>query len=248
MSFNYVNYSKSLMQHQHHHDELETNYLRSLMQFQNNLNELETNYSRSLMQLQNNLSELKSNYSMRLQNELLANYSRSLIQLRNIVGELQSNNSRLSIRLRNLVDHNLELQINSSRSLDSKINTLHMIGQNPSNPVASCCHVLLLNLSSTSGHYWIKSSSGTAVRVYCDRQYADNCYNNGLIPSNLGLNEDSTASSCLQTALLVTIGFVHKDLVPKCTVILDIATLYVVSQLSIHMYVAHNVVMEGVNW
>ena len=71
-----------------------------------------------------------------------------------------------------------------------------MIGQNPSNPVASCCHVLLLNLSSPSGYYWIRSSNGSAVREYCDfnRQYADNC--NGLMPSNHGLTEDNPASSC----------------------------------------------------
>ena len=94
------------------------------------------------------------------------------------------------------MDHNFELQANTSRSLDFKISTLHMIGKNPSNPVASCCHVLLLNFSSPSGHYWIRFSNGSAVRVYCDfnGQYADNC--NGLIPSNLGLTEDNPASSC----------------------------------------------------
>ena len=193
-----MNYSSSLMQLQNNFDELQMNYSRSLMQLQNNIDELQYNYSRSLMQLQNDYSRLLT----QLQNELQVNNSRSLIQLQNLVDnsfELQTNNSRSLTRLQNLVDHNFELQTNSSRSLDSKINTLHMIGQNPSNPAASCCHVLLLNLSSPSDHYWIRSSNGPAVRVYCDlfnRQYADNCYSNGLIPSNLGLNEDIPASSC----------------------------------------------------
>ena len=190
-----MNYSSSLMQLQNNFDELQMNYSRSLMQLQNNIDELQYNYSRSLMQLQNDYSRLLT----QLQNELQVNNSRSLMQLQNLVDnslELQTNNSRSLMQLQNLVDHNFELQTNSSRSLDSKINTLHMIGKNPSNPVASCCHVLLLNLSSPSGHYWIRSSNGSAVRWYCDfnGQYADNC--NGLIPSNLGLNEDDPASSC----------------------------------------------------
>ena len=126
----------------------------------------------------------------------ISNLKRSLAQLQNDHDELQANHSRSLFQLENLVDHNFELQANTSRSLDFKISTLHMIGKNPSNPVASCCHVLLLNLSSPSGYYWIRSSNGSAVRVYCDlnRQYADNC--NGLMPSNLGLTEDNPASSC----------------------------------------------------
>ena len=146
------------------------------------------NSSSSISNLERSLAQF--------QNDLQANYSRSLMQLQNLVDELQTNNSRSLMQLQNLVDHNFELQTNNSRSLDSKINTLHMIGQDPSNPVASCCHVLLLNLSSPSGHYWIRSSNGSAVRGYCDfdGHYADNC--NGLMPSNLGLTEDNPASSC----------------------------------------------------
>ena len=33
---------------------------------------------------------------------------------------------------------------------------------------ASCSQILLLNSSSPSGHYWIRSSNDSAVRVYCD--------------------------------------------------------------------------------
>ena len=126
----------------------------------------------------------------------ISNLKRNLAQLQNDHDELQANHSRSLFQLENLVDHNFELQANTSRSLDFKISTLHMIGKNPSNPVASCCHVLLLNFSSPSGHYWIRFSNGSAVRVYCDfnGQYADNC--NGLMPSSIGLTEDNPASSC----------------------------------------------------
>ena len=45
---------------------------------------------------------------------------------------------------------------------------LMQIGQLSSSPADSCSLVLLLNPSSPSGHYWIRSSNGSAVRVYCD--------------------------------------------------------------------------------
>ena len=35
-------------------------------------------------------------------------------------------------------------------------------------PAASCTAALLHNSSSPSGHYWVRSSNGSAVRVYCD--------------------------------------------------------------------------------
>ena len=35
-------------------------------------------------------------------------------------------------------------------------------------PAASCAETLLYDSSSPSGHYWIRSSNGSAVRVYCD--------------------------------------------------------------------------------
>ena len=35
-------------------------------------------------------------------------------------------------------------------------------------PAASCHHIFLSNSISPSGHYWIRSSNGSAVRVYCD--------------------------------------------------------------------------------
>ena len=53
--------------------------------------------------------------------------------------------------------------------LDSRVDDLYTIHLNSNvNPSASCSHVVLLNSSSPSGHYWIRSSNGSAVRVYCD--------------------------------------------------------------------------------
>ena len=55
--------------------------------------------------------------------------------------------------------------------LDSRVNdlyTIHSTGRNSDNPAISCSHILLLNSPSPSDHYWIRSSNGSAVRVYCD--------------------------------------------------------------------------------
>ena len=40
----------------------------------------------------------------------------------------------------------------------------------PSHPAPSCAAILLFAPSSISGHYWIRSSNGSAVHVYCDFQ------------------------------------------------------------------------------
>ena len=45
---------------------------------------------------------------------------------------------------------------------------IELLGRNSINPASSCSHILLFNLSSPSGHYWIRSSNSSAVRVYCD--------------------------------------------------------------------------------
>ena len=49
----------------------------------------------------------------------------------------------------------------------SEINEL-LSGRYSNLPAASCYHIFLSNSISPSGHYWIRSSNGSAVRVYCD--------------------------------------------------------------------------------
>ncbi len=55
--------------------------------------------------------------------------------------------------------------VNDTRQL---VADLGRIGQYQSYTAASCSAVLLYNSSSPSGYYWVRSSSGSAVRVYCD--------------------------------------------------------------------------------
>ena len=47
------------------------------------------------------------------------------------------------------------------------LSTLESLGQ-PSSPAASCAALLDFSPSSPSGHYWVRSSNGTAVHMYCD--------------------------------------------------------------------------------
>ena len=45
---------------------------------------------------------------------------------------------------------------------------LQSLGLLPSHPASSCAAIQEFAPSPLSGHYWIKSSNGSAVRVYCD--------------------------------------------------------------------------------
>ena len=56
-----------------------------------------------------------------------------------------------------------ELMINFQQLLSN----LNSLGQ-PSSPAASCAVLLKFFPSSPSGHYWVRSSNGSAVHVYCD--------------------------------------------------------------------------------
>ena len=62
-------------------------------------------------------------------------------------------------QIQNSLNEHIELQRQLSCSL---------LGRNSINPASSCSQVSQLNPSSPSGHYWIRSSNGSAVRVYCD--------------------------------------------------------------------------------
>ena len=69
----------------------------------------------------------------------------------------------------------LEANIASSRNLlamedkaQKLTDTIEYSGLFSSRPAASCTAILQLASPSSSGHYWIRSSNGSAVRVYCD--------------------------------------------------------------------------------
>ena len=77
---------------------------------------------------------------------------------------------RRILQLQNSVNDHYEVQSNVSRSFSSEINNIiqSLSGQYSNLPAASCFQIVLLNSSSPSGQYWIRSSNGSAVRVYCE--------------------------------------------------------------------------------
>ena len=53
-------------------------------------------------------------------------------------------------------------------SMLSQLHQLQLPGGTPSHPATSCREIKDLHPSSPSGHYWIRSSNGFSVQVYCD--------------------------------------------------------------------------------
>ena len=114
------------------------------------------------------------NTSTSLNNEIVSlgtSFSNSSASLNDKIASLGKLFSNSSAELsQNFSSFENKTQIQLDR-LDSRVNdlyTIHLTGRNSDNPATSYSHVLLLNSSSPSGHYWIRSSNGSAVRVYCD--------------------------------------------------------------------------------
>ena len=71
---------------------------------------------------------------------------------------------------------------------------IHNLGLYPSNPAASCATIRKFAPSSSSGHYWITSSNGSAVRVYCDmtRSYCGNITGGWMRVAELDMRDSSS--------------------------------------------------------
>ena len=95
---------------------------------------------------------------------------RRIIELRNTTTRRTSELERRLAQLQIIENNHNDIQSNISKSLDSKLNNIirSLTGQHSNLPADSCSLILQLNHSSLSGHYWIRSSNGSAVRVYCD--------------------------------------------------------------------------------
>ena len=123
-------------------------------------------HSSVIVQLQRSLSGLE--FSV---NSIISEYERRITVLQNSIvrrdatvnGSIFEYDRRIK-QLQNSANDFNELQANISRSLEIQIEDIIL----QLNPAASCSHFLRMNPSSPSGLYWIKSSNGSAIRVYCD--------------------------------------------------------------------------------
>jgi len=76
---------------------------------------------------------------------------------------------------------------------DTIIPTLCLLGQTQSSPVASCS---ALPTSCSSGYYWVTSSNGTAVQVYCDMDRVCGCSSTGGWTRVANLNMSNPSEQC----------------------------------------------------
>ena len=75
------------------------------------------------------------------------------------------------------MESKLDLFHNISESVDSKTGLVfsHVTGLASDRPAISCSQIAHIYPNSTSGYYWIRSSTGSPVRLYCDFNRACGC-------------------------------------------------------------------------
>ena len=134
---------------------ISSNLKTQTVEFQaSNVAELERRLAQLQVSVNNNTSEC----------------DRRIMELWNFSNDSISELKRRLTQTQIIENNRNDIQSNISRSLDSKLKNIirSLTGQHSNLPADSCSHVLQLNPSSPSGHYWIRSTNGSAVRVYCD--------------------------------------------------------------------------------
>ena len=141
----------------------------------------------------------------------------------NILKELSRNYSSIAMRFSilndqyELIQQILNISNDTLRELSQNYTALENITQQLTRvtesglyPAASCAAILRFVPSSPSGHYWIRSSNGSAVNVYCDMTRScggvtggwiraaelDMTNNSTQCPSTLTLRTDSMRRTC----------------------------------------------------
>ncbi len=85
-------------------------------------------------------------------------------QLKQSIEKKQQLNSSIQV-INSQLNQKYSMLENDTQEL---VNSLGHPGQYQSYPAASCAAVLQYDPSSPSNYYWVRSSHGSAVRVYCD--------------------------------------------------------------------------------
>ena len=115
--------------------------------------------------LSHHVKQTIDNKCMILQEELNSTNSLNLVLSQNY-----SALEKYTFHLGNETDHRLnELEIKVNQTFSAVAMMLQrLFGLYHNHPATSCASILQFAPSSPSGHYWIRSSNGSAVRVYCD--------------------------------------------------------------------------------
>ena len=89
-----------------------------------------------------------------------------------------------------------------------------------------CCYILRFIPSSPSGHYWIRSSDGSAVRVYCDMtRSCGNITGGWMRVAELDMRDSSSqCPSALRngTDCLISTCIINTD-VPNCSSVIFVS-------------------------
>ena len=157
------------------------------------------------------------------QYELIIQQMLNISNDNNMLKELSRNYSSIAMRFSmlndqyELIQQMLNISNDTLRELSQNYSALENITQHLTHvtesglyPAASCAAILRFIPSSPSGHYWIRSSNGSAVNVYCDMTRScggvtggwirvaelDMTNNSMQCPSTLTLRTDSMRRTC----------------------------------------------------
>ena len=131
---------------------------------------LNVSINKLYLQLENTTHNIESIVQLYQQLESMTQY---------IENETRKSEASVHMLYNRLLSEDVAQQVNNSSSLQLSemfeneirmliLDILERPGQYQDYPAASCAAVLLFAPSSLSRLYWVRSSNGSAVRVYCD--------------------------------------------------------------------------------
>ena len=179
-----------------------------------NVAELERRLAQLQVSVNNNTLECDKKI-LELRNDSTPELERRLAQLQVSVNNNTSECERRIMELRNDTTSELERRLTQLQTFennrdDIQNRNISLLVRSLTGLASSCSAFFAMYPSSPSGHYWIRSSNGSAVRVYCDMTRScgnitggwmrvaelDMTDNNIQCPSALRLRTDSNKRTC----------------------------------------------------
>ena len=149
-------------------DQLNKTIKNNVQQLDSSINMLHHQLSQEIenesQQLNSSINMLHHQLSQEIENESQQLNSSINMFHHQLSQEIENENQRLNSSINTINQKYLALEGNTQQL----INVLQSTGKLQSYPAASCAAVLLCVPSTPSGHYWVRSSNGSAVHVYCD--------------------------------------------------------------------------------
>ena len=137
-----------------------------------NAAELERRLAQLQVSVNNNTLECDRKI-LELRNDSTSELERRLAQLQVSVNNNTSECERRIMELRNDTRSELERRLTQLQTFENNRDDIQnrnilLLVRSLTGLASSCSAIFAMYPSSPSGHYWIRSSNGSAVRVYCD--------------------------------------------------------------------------------